>query len=96
VCTAPWLFVANADEVLLGLGPRPTGSAETAAADAAMWAAALINPTPSLGIAPEIRHVMLAAAVRDLPAGDKIAIVNDAIIESLGVMRANAGTDTGS
>ena len=84
-----------ADEVLLSLGPRPTGKTEQIAADAAMWAAALINPMPSLGIAPEIRHVMLAAAVQNVSASDKIAIVADAITESLCVMKANAGTDSG-
>ena len=65
------------------------------AADVAMWTAALINPMPSLGIAPEIRHVMLAAAVHDTSAGDTIAIVADAISESLSIMQANASTDTG-
>ena len=84
-----------AEELLRSLGPRPTGQPEQIAADAAMWTAALVNPIPSLGIAPEIRHVMVAAAVQDISASDKIAIVADAILESLGIMRANASTDTG-
>ena len=83
---------ARADEVLLSLGPRPIGgsSPELLAADAAMWAAAVLNPVPALGVAPEIRHVMLAAAVGGIPAMDRIAIVSDAIVESVELMRADA------
>ena len=87
--------VAFVDEVLLSLGPRPTGNTEQIAGEAAMWAAALINPMPSLGIAPEIRHVVLAAAIQNASASEKIAIVADAIAESMCVMKANAGTGTG-
>ncbi len=87
--------VALAEEVLHSLGPRPTGQPEQVAADAAMWTAALLNPVPSLGIAPEIRHVVLAAAVQDIAVSDKIAIVADAMMESLSIMRANASTDIG-
>ena len=47
------------DRVLDQLGPRPPTTAPTALA---LWAAALVNPLPSLGVAPEMRGAVLDAA----------------------------------
>ena len=92
-----------------------------------MWAAAVINPTPALGVAPEIRHVrflticpspsgaaarcqaccpwsevlsvevrvvqvMLAAAVAGLGCVDKIAIVREAVLDSIALLRADTAS----
>lgn len=47
------------DRVLDQLGPRPPTTAPTALA---LWTAALVNPLPSLGVAPEMRGAVLDAA----------------------------------
>lgn len=55
-------------------------------ADYALWAAALINPLPPLGVAPEIRSAMLAAA----DAAERLRIVSGGLEASVAHLRAMA------
>lgn len=60
-----------------GLGPMPEPTAERAA-ELSWWAAALVNPLPPLGVAPEIRPQALAAR----SAEARLALVLRALEES--------------
>ena len=64
------------ERLLEDLGPQPSPTSPTALA---LWAAALINPLPSLGVAPECRGAVLEAAC----AADRVSIVQRAVDRSI-------------
>lgn len=64
------------DSILDDLGPMPPTEKPN---DRAMWVAALINPLPSLGLAPEIRPMVLAAE----SSRTRLGVVSEALRESM-------------
>lgn len=64
------------ERLLEDLGPQPSPTSPTALA---LWAAALVNPLPSLGVAPECRGAVLEAAC----AADRVSIVQRAVDRSI-------------
>mmetsp|Transcript_7210 Transcript_7210/g.17806 ORF Transcript_7210/g.17806 Transcript_7210/m.17806 type:complete len:155 (-) Transcript_7210:410-874(-) len=64
------------DEVLSDLGPMPSPSNPE---ELALWIAALINPLPALGVAPEIRPAMLEAE----DASERLEIVRLGLEKSI-------------
>jgi hypothetical protein len=66
--------------LLRDLGPRP---AADEADDLALWAAALLNPLPPLGVARDVRPAVLRA---DAPL-ERLVVVSDALAESIERMR---------
>lgn len=63
------------DNILEQLGPAPRPYQPD---DMAFWIAALINPLPGLGLAPEIRGMVLAAE----STAARITILSEALLES--------------
>jgi hypothetical protein len=66
--------------ILSELGARPSVETPTALA---LWAAALLNPLPALGVAPEIRPAVLIAS----SAENRLAAVERGIRRSLENLR---------
>lgn len=69
--------------ILHDLGPLPPAEHP---GDRALWVAALVNPIPPLGIAPEIRPEVLAAA----EVQDRLLIVRSGVELSLTYLRSTA------
>ena len=73
------------DGVKLDLGPRPNARAQpTAFAPRfALWVAALLNPLPALGVAPELRASVLMAA----SAEQRLVVVERGLRRSIANLR---------
>ena len=71
------------DELLFDLGPIPP---EEDPSDRAFWVAALINPLPGLGVAMEIRPLLLMART----AEERVGIALKGILESIKHMDGSA------
>jgi Lon protease-like protein len=71
------------DELLLDLGPIPP---EDEPSERAFWVAALINPLPGMGVAMEIRPLLLMAR----SAEERVGIALKGILESIKHMDGSA------